>query len=298
MKEVFKARALSIEEILDMLQKQGLTIEDKSRAGHILENVSYTRLKNYLVSLMDDRKSHRFKQGATFEQAYALYGFDRRLRELVFHEIEKIEISIRTHIAYASNGSEKGYWFLNEENFKSKKNHEFIMRRLRSELERSDNEAILHFKQKYSNEFPPSWLTLEAASFGTLAAIYEDMAPGPLKERVSEYFGLPDITFSSWLHHIGAVRNDCAHHNRFWNCEPGIKAALPIWTRDPFPEFSEKDKEYVYMTFCILKYLQDSIKPTNTFGERLATLLANFSQVDISKMGFPSDWQEHPLWKK
>ena len=84
-KPEFQGRALDFEEQIALLRSQGLIIEDEKKALHILNNVSYSRLKTYLVPLMEDRKAHRFREGASFEDAYALYGFDRRLRELVFH---------------------------------------------------------------------------------------------------------------------------------------------------------------------------------------------------------------------
>lgn len=297
MKEVFHAKALSIREIIDLLKSQGLTIEDENRAEHILRNVSYTRLKNYLVSLMQNRHPRRFIPGTTFEDAYALYGFDRRLRELIFHEIEKVEISIRTHIAYASNGSENGYWFLNPEHFKNDRQHEALIRRLRNEIARSDNEAIINFKKRYSNEFPPSWLTLEATSMGTLASIYEEMRDSDIKTRIADYYGLSPETFSSWLWHLVSVRNDCAHHNRVWNSAPSTPAALPEWTRNIFPELTEEDRSHIYMTLCIIKYLQNTVKPTNTFASRLKSLIGNFKIIKASRMGFPEDWSSQEFWK-
>lgn len=298
MKEVYKGKAYDIDEILAMLKNQGLIIEDRARAVHVLQNVSYTRLKNYLTALMEDRATHRFKPGSTFEDAYTLYGFDRRLRELIFHEMEKVEISIRTHIAYALNGSENGYWFLNPAHFKSERQHEHILRKLKSELDRSDNEAIINFKKKYSNEFPPSWVTLEATSMGMLSTIYHELGNREVRIRIANYYGLSPDTFDSWLWHLVDIRNDCAHHNRVWNNRPTTPAAIPEWTRNPFPEMQEEDRNHIYLTFCILKYLQDTIKPNNTFAMRLKMLINNFKLINPVRMGFPADWEEQDFWKQ
>ena len=46
---------------------------------------------------------------------------------------------------------------------------------LRTELGRCRDEFILEHFQKYdSPEFPPSWKTLEVASFGTLSKLYNN----------------------------------------------------------------------------------------------------------------------------
>lgn len=297
MKPVFSERALSIDEIIDMLRSQGLTVEDYDRAVHILENVSYSRLKSYLVPLMENRSSHKFKPGATFEQAYAIYGFDRRLRELVFHEMEKIEISIRTHIAYASNGSEGGYWFTNPEHFRNKSSHAYLLRKIKSDVEHSDNDAIMSFRSKYSNEFPPCWLTLEATSMGTLGVIYDEMAEGALKSRIASYYGLDSSTFNSWFKHLIYIRNYCAHHNRLWNKHFTSRPRLPEKTGNPFADVKYESVGTVYYTLCIIKYLQNTVKPDNAFARRVRNLIDNFPVIDARLMGFPGGWKSDPFWK-
>ena len=297
MKPVFKERAYGIDEIIDMLEKQGLKVEDRTRAVHVLENVSYSRLKSYLVPLMENRNPHRFKPDATFEQAYIYYGFDRRLRELVFHEMEKIEISVRTHIAYASEGSEGGYWFTNPEHFRNKSSHSYILRKIKKDVDNSDNDAIVSFRKKYSNDFPPCWLTLEAVSFGTVCVMYAEMSSVEMKERISSYFGLDCATFTSWLNHMVYIRNYCAHFNRLWNKHLGHRAKLPEKTAKRFAQVGYESVGSVYLTLCIIKYLQNRVKPENTFASRLRALIDSFPFVDTSLMGFPAHWKDDPFWQ-
>lgn len=311
MKPLYNSEAYDLDGILQMLRTQGLEIEDEARAQRVLSNVSYTRLKNYLTTLMEDRKSHKFMKGASFEKAYALYGFDRRLRELIFHEMEKIEISIRTQVAYACNAAEKGYWFLNSEHFKNEKAHQNILKHLTMELQRSDNEAIRNFYDKYSNEFPPSWVTLEAASMGTLVMIYECLSDESIKSRIAGHYGMSPLLFLSWIRHLVALRNDCAHHNRVWNKAPRVKAMLPEGCSNgscvygktgfslmrPFPEMKEDSRHSLYLSFCIIKYFVDVIKPENSFSARLRMLIGNFPVIDARIMGFPKDWDSKPYWK-
>ncbi|MBQ9877354.1 MAG: Abi family protein [Bacteroidales bacterium] len=297
MKQVFKGKFQSTEEILQMLKRQGLLIEDEDRAAHILKNVSYTRLKSYMVPFMEDRKSHKFKYGATFEQVYALYGFDRRFRELIFHEMEKVEISIRTQMAFVSAGSDHGYWYTNRKYFQNNAMHKSIMYRIKGEINRTDNDGIKNFQEKYSNEFPPCWLALEALSMGTLSTIYSELNPGKLRRSIAEYYGVSDTVFISWLHHLVYIRNNCAHHNRLWNKTLSIRPMVPVKPDKYFPPLTTDDTAHVYATLCMIKFLQDTVKPTNTFSVRLQALLDNYPIVDPAKMGFPTNWREDPLWK-
>lgn len=297
LKTEFHGSALSFEDQIRLLKSQGLIIKDEKKALRVLQNISYSRFKSYLVPLMEDRATHRFKPGATLEQAYALYGFDRRLRELIFHEMEKIEISIRAKMAYSSSSDDSGYWYMNPDHFRSKGEHREIMRHLTSEVQRSDNDAIKRFYLKYSNPLPPCWLALEATSMGTLASLYAAMKPGPLRVKIAVNYGVSDNVFISWLHHLVYIRNMCAHHNRLWNKTLSVPALVPDTHRGLFPEQQPDASEHIYLTLCIIKYLQNTVKPENTFAQRLKTLIHNYPVADPAFMGFPENWEEDPFWQ-
>lgn len=298
MKPEFKGEYLSLDDLIKLLRSQGLVIEDEGRAKNILSNVSYARLKSYLIPLMEDRGLHCFREGATFEQAYALYGFDRRLRELLFHEMEKFEISLRTHISFVTSGSDKGYWFTNPEYFKSAHAHDRLLKKIYNEINRSDNDSIVRFREKYSNDFPPCWLTLEATSMGTLSILYEDMKSGPVKKRISDFYGVEEQTLISWIQHLVYVRNYCAHHNRLWNKHLSVPGIYPDNTRSPFADEKGYDPRSIYATCCILKYLVNVIKPDNNFALRLRILIDSFTIVRTeAEMRFPSAWKSDSFWK-
>ena len=53
----------------------------------------------------------------------------------------------------------------------------------------------------------------------------------------------------------------------------------------------------IYLHLCYLKYMLDSIKPSNHFTTELKDLLSQHPNVDVAAMGFPADWQEEPLWQ-
>lgn len=298
MKPVFKGEYLPIGDLIGLLRSQGLVIEDEARARNILANVSYARLKSYLIPLMEDRGSHRFRPGATFGQAYALYGFDRRLRELIFHEMEKFEISLRTHISYVTSESDSGYWFTKAEYFRSAHAHDRLLKKIYSEINRSDNDSIVRFREKYSNDFPPCWLTLEATSMGTLSILYEDMKSGPMKKRISDYYGVSEETLISWVQHLVYVRNYCAHHNRLWNKHLSVPGIYPDNSRGAFAADRGYEPRSIYATCCILKYLVNVIKPENNFAVRLRNLIDSFTIVRTeAEMGFPPGWKDDPFWR-
>lgn len=298
-RQEFQGAALDFKEILNMLRSQGMQIDDENRALYVLGNVSYCRLKSYMIPFMEDRGSHKFKPGTTFENIYAVYAFDRRLRELIFHEMEKIEICVRTRFGYFTAKNEQGYWFTNPAHFKNPSRHDRMLRIILGEINRSDNDAIIRFREKYTNEFPPCWLTMEATSMGTLSSMYHDMADGPEKRSLSDYFGLSPEVFSSWLKHLVYVRNYCAHHSRLWDKRLSVGGMVPEKTRDPFPEFKDPDTHHIYFTACILKYLLETVRPGNSFTIRLQGLIDGFPTIlTEAPMGFPKGWRAEKLWLK
>ena len=86
--------------MVELLKDRGLTIDDPQRTEHYLRNIGYYRLSAYMYPfLQSPKEAHRFKQGSKFQYALNLYRFDKKLRLLLFNEIEKIEIALRSTLA-------------------------------------------------------------------------------------------------------------------------------------------------------------------------------------------------------
>lgn len=74
-----------------------MIINDANKAGDYLMNIGYHRLSAYIFPFYKSPKSDlELKEGTTFEQVLTLYRFDKKLRILLFNEIEKIEVAIRS----------------------------------------------------------------------------------------------------------------------------------------------------------------------------------------------------------
>ncbi len=193
----------------------------------ILEKKSYYRLSGYWYPLLADKQNHVFKVGARFDQAYGMYCFDRDLRQLLVKEMEKIEVSVRAKMIYVFSHQFGPFWYTCPEYFKKPQIHSETLEKIRTEFNRSDAQFIQAFKQKYSDELPPSWTAFEIISFGTISRLFSNSKPGKSKRRVADFFGLDDRTFSSWLHGFVYIRNVCAHHSRLWNRIMRIQPMIP-----------------------------------------------------------------------
>lgn len=286
---------IAVEEQIHLLKSEGLLFENESRAIHLLQNISLFRLKSYLKPLRHNN-SRLFKTGATFEQAYMLYKFDSELRKMICSELEKIEISIRTQLSFTMADAAGVFWFADASNFRDANRHASLLRCLQEELHRSDDDAIIQFRQNYDNPFPPTWMTFEISSFGTLSMMYRWLKAGHARRKIAKFYGLPDTIMESWLHSIVYVRNICAHHSRLWNRRLSINALVPRRTHLPFVNIPSDTKRVFYVLSIILYFLR-TVNPNSTFVARLKALLSKYSSVDVAAMGFPNGWQSQVLWR-
>ena len=91
----------SSENLVNLLESRGLQICDRNKAIQHLDNIGYYRLSAYMYPLLKMPKTaHLYKEGSTFEKVMMLYRFDKKLRLLMFNEIEKIEIAWITFISW------------------------------------------------------------------------------------------------------------------------------------------------------------------------------------------------------
>lgn len=281
---------------IDILKQRGMKIADQHQAETWLRNVSYYRMSGYWYPLLADRQNHIFKPGSTFEQACLLYQFDSQLRKLVLSCIERIEVAVRTQMAYVLSMAHDGYWFANTTLFSNLPQHTKTLISINDEFQRSDEQFVRAFKRKYNNPLPPSWMTLEITSFGTMSILYKNLKPGLSKREVAAAFGVSDTVFVSWLHTLVYIRNICAHHARLWNRTLGVRPLMPRSPRRPFIAQPTTGTQRVYFVMAIIRYWMNIIEPANTLTQDIATLFAQYPSVCPGALGFPTNWQQDHLW--
>ena len=87
------------DDLIVVLKRKGLSIADEAKSINYIRNIGYYRLKAYFYPLYQEPKhKHLFKVNATFDKVMNMYRFDRKLRLLLFNEIEKIEVAFRSII--------------------------------------------------------------------------------------------------------------------------------------------------------------------------------------------------------
>ncbi len=300
---------LTIPQQIEKLKYRGLLFNNEVLAAKYLSNISYYRLRAYTFPFqnnVDDEDDHHFfRKDIQFNDIIDLYCFDRRLRSLIFNAIEKIEVAVRTKIiseyALSTNDS---HWFLNKELYFRTEKYDYIIDDIEEEIDRSTEDFIKHYKMKYDEpDFPPSWMTLEVLSFGTLSRLYSYLDKKSDKnKRIAQAFGLPNSDiFENWIHAISILRNFCAHHSRTWNRRFSVSVKLSYNTTYPFMDRETiktvRDNKLFAILSCI-KYILDIISPDSDFKKNLIVIMDDGGRlVKLKDMGFPENWVYLDVWK-
>ena len=296
----YNKQPLSLAEQVSILKQRGLVFEDEQKALSVLNYISYFRLASYWRVMEANSHPHVFRPGSRFEQALELYNFDAELRSLVFNAIQHIEIAARTKINQHFATAYGAFWFMDATLAANTHLFQKNIDTLRTELHRSHDDFIMeHFRKYDTPEFPPSWKTLEVASFGTLSKLYKNMNNFNVMKRVARDFNMPQHEYlRSWLESLTVVRNCCAHHARLWNAHFPVRPKMnPRMRQKWITDFSFPD-DRLYPQLCCIAYWLNSINPTNTFVADFKAILAKYPAVNPLQMGFTRNWQSEPLWRQ
>lgn len=287
----------SAKDLVQLLQTRGLIINNLNKAENYIRHIGYYRLSAYMFPhLKTPKHRHLFKDRTSFQSILNLYKFDKKLRLLIFNEIEKIEIAVRSSIV--NNACEifkDPYWITDGKYFVHPDKFAKTISLIDKELAYSKEDFILHFKTKYSNQYPPAWILAEILPLGTLMNIYINLRNMSVKKTIAKDFCLQIKPFESWMTIITLTRNSCCHHARIWNKRNTLFAMDPIriskaWIKLP------TDKLRIYFDICMIKWFLDCISPNNTLKDKICNLLIDFPCIDIKAMGFPADWLTEELW--
>ncbi len=288
----------SPEELVKLMTQRGLLVNDVAKAQRYVECIGYYRLSAYMYPFLQVPKTqHQFKACASFDKVMNLYRFDKKLRILIFNEIEKIEIAVTEAIMNITVDSTGDiFWLTNSVHFRDQNIFNNSLTLLAREYLHSTEDFIEHFKNTYLEPYPPAWILGELLPMGNVNMYYRNLKDKSIKKKIAKRFFLHAPVFESWLSVLTLTRNSCCHHSRVWNkvnkiIPNDMRGMVRPWITIP------SDKRRIYYNLCIIKYFLDIISPNNGLTEKLCQLFAAFPNIDIRAMGFPEHWRTEPLWQ-
>ena len=233
---------IDIDQQIERLNKRG--VETDSNTGHILLAEGYYCVINgYKEPFIDleatkENEEDTYKPGTTFNDIYALFSFDRELRELTFHYLLKIEALIRTVTTYtfAEAHREKNA-YLDRGNFATSEEYRKLglrkygtnMARLQDKLvellDTPRNDAVKHYKDE--RDRVPLWVLSTTMTFGVIEHFFNFMKRSEQKtvcERIADLTSTPfdekrALSARKTRRAIDVLvkfRNKCAHDERLY----------------------------------------------------------------------------------
>ena len=200
---------------IEMLKKRGLIFKDEANAREIILRENYdTLIRGYTdVFLSLKKKNHEFDDETYFEELYAIYCFDRELKNLFFSYLHMIEAHIKSYIAYMFINKYGNINFLKEENFMENSHDKYLklMEQISSNIERSYHEHI----NINSKDISPLIL-VKYFTFGNITNL-EQILKISDKEILENYTGVSYQDLEEYLRVLNIVRNICAHGDILFN---------------------------------------------------------------------------------
>lgn len=295
----YSKAALTYEQQADLLMGCGMQAE-KALLVKRLSQVSYYRLSGYWYPYRHSDGS--FAEGTAFKTVWDAYTFDRRFRLVVLDAIERVEVYVRSKLAYELSHAQSPFGYQERGNLPglADKEYETFIDHVSQCYRRSREQFVVHYKKKYekqpdgTSKLPPYWIIVETFDFGLTSQLYKG-APKQVKKKIANGLGVQMPVLSSWLHVLNTVRNTCAHHARLWNKVIGFKPSVP--KNDPAWAYVKEHNDRMYAVLTILNYLLSRIAPQTRWKARLNGLFESYPQIDKARMGFPEGWEDADLWK-
>lgn len=229
----------TLDEQIELLKERKLSFDNVAEAKSLLLNNNYYNVINgYKDLFLEKRNPEMYKKGTKFDEVFALYEFDRQLRNVFLEYILKIENSLRALIAYYFSKSYGNDNYLKLDNFetykqtsatyaKKQKQSKFIQNLIgninKSIAQNMDNEYICHYMTNYG--FVPLWVLVNIMSFGDICNFYRLMKQ---KDRVTiaKKFNISEVDLANFLNILCKTRNLCAHDERLYNYKYPINTAI------------------------------------------------------------------------
>ncbi len=312
----FSKPARTFEQQADLLLKRGM-VGDRGEIVGRLSAVNYYRLSAYWftfrIASPDGSRQDDVRPGTEFRAVWDRYVFDQRLRLLMMDVIERIEVALRTRLAYHhahkygatayadTPGSlpEMKAW---HPAYKDRRAHWRWIEKVREEIERGhDHPLVKHFRATYTlSPDLPIWAAVELMSLRQVVSMYQG-SHQRIREDVAQFFGVHPSELESWLLMLLNIRNICAHHGRLWNRK---LAKVPKLPRGAGWSGAVKiDPTTVFAALTICAHIVNRLWPDSQWCQKVGALMVEYAHIPKRpepapswSMGMPDNWLDCPLW--
>ena len=302
--KVFK----TIQEQISILESKGLIIDDYLFTEDILIRENYFFISGYRHLFLKSPKDRNFIKGTTFRELYALFNFDRQVRNIVFKNLLIIENNLKSIISYQLSKKygfrEKDY--LKPENFTKVPDKQRQLSDTLKKMKRqirvngAQHSATSHYLKNYG--YIPLWVVVKVLSFGIVGELYTVMKRED-QEEIANIYDLSINNLLTYLPILSNYRNLCAHEDILYDHrtqkiigDTRYHDGLDIPTTDGEYIYGKDD---LFALIIILKQLLRSEEfrlLINELSYEIDVLCGKLKVINIGKvldtMGFPRNFRD------
>ena len=298
----------TIDEQIEILKSKGLKIDDVDYAKNILLRENYFFLSGYRHLFLKSPKDRMFIPGTDFKELYALFNFDRQIRNIFFKNILIVENNAKSIFSYQLSRKygirEKDY--LNPSNFDKSNDKSRQVNDLLKKIKRQirvnggQHSATMHYMTNYG--YVPFWVVVKVLSFGLISELFTIMKREDQKE-IAEVYGIAPDALLVYLPILANFRNLCAHEDIMYDHR--TQRTIEDNKYHAYLNIPKTDGEYLYgkddlfALIIILKQLlskDDFTLLINELSYELDILDGKIDTIELDKildrMGIPANFRE------
>lgn len=298
----------TIDEQLEILKSKGLKISDIDYAKDVLLRENYFFISGYRHLFLKSPKDRMFIPGTDFSELYAMFNFDRQIRNIFFKNILIVENNAKSIFSYQLSKKygikEKDY--LNPSNFDRSNDKARQVNDLLKKIKRQirvnggQHSATMHYISNYG--YVPFWVVVKVLSFGLISELYTIMKKEDQKD-IAMVYGISPDDLMVYLPILANFRNLCAHEDIMYDHK--TQRYIDDTRYHAYLNISRMDGEYIYgkddlfALVIILKQLlreEDFTLLINELSYELDILGGKLHSIEIDKvldrMGFPINFRE------
>lgn len=298
----------TLDEQIEILKSKGLIIEDLEKTKEILFRENYFFISGYRHLFMRSIKESRFIEGTTFDELYAMFLFDRKIRNIMFKYLLIVENNIKSIISYTLSKKygfkEKDY--LDPKNFtqdslKIRQVHDVLNKMKRQiRVNGKQHAATMHYLSNYG--YIPMWILVKVLSFGIVSELY-CILKAEDQQTIADIYHIDIESLTIYLALLSNFRNLCAHEDILYDHR--TQRVIPDNKYHHILDISQTNDEYdfgkndLYALVIIMKQMLNE----EEFREFIYELGYEIDILDgkievlplnaiLNKIGFPDNWRD------
>lgn len=295
-----------------LINERGMTITNKENVKKILKQENYYSVVNGYKDLFLDstQTTEKYLPGTNFNEIYALYKFDRELRNILIKKILIVENNIKSIIAYEFSKAYGNNDYLKLDNFENTSNENVskiikLFADVHGDISRQigkDN-SLTHYLENHG--YIPLWVLTKIMTFGRISKLFPLMKQSEKTQvaiAISKNYQISFTDLGKFLEFIAIFRNLCAHEERTYNFRKLKQNKVPInivETNIHKKLAIQGKRNGLFDLIICLKLLLEEELFENLFvkiEQQINILSSELKVISIDKvlasMNFPNNWKE------